>query len=201
MGLLPPLRGEAQISDTTQTRWQEAPSSLTGVSPDDEFYGDTSGISFHSLLLDKLLPGYRCLTASEDPLASLPASAGNDNGPTGFLGLAIGSGEGSFVDPNNLPSRTEAKAMWDYFASHTHRIYPFLSIEMLEKSYLDLLSLVENHSNRSNRDPSNNTGWAYSASQDCLRLPSNQPLLALHFLVFALVQALSTRPLEGDGGR
>ncbi|KAK4688410.1 hypothetical protein P7C73_g1703, partial [Tremellales sp. Uapishka_1] len=202
MGLLPSISGreslstrKAPSSQPPQVRWQDVSSSASGFSPDQEFYGDTSGVSFHTLLLDTLLPGYGCLAASEVPLMTSTPEADQDQ-PTGFLGLTIGSGEQFFVRPEGLPTATEAKAMWEYFSNHTLRLYPFVVISALEKSYLDLLSMVEIRK-RPRTTSASATGWASSRGQDILKLAANQPLLALQFLVFALAQAVSLRPIVG----
>ncbi len=183
MGVLPPMNNQPNnLIDSTG----QPPKHSPGIS---EFYGETSGIIFHSLLLDTILPGYRCLsTADEDPSAvfSGPSNVGE---ATGFLGLAPrppNSGE-FFAMIGDLPTKAEARSMWQAFETRTLPIYPFLEMETLKSSYEGLLDEV-------------GKGRFSGQAQDCLTAPTNQPVLALHFLVFALVQSLTGIDLGGKEG-
>jgi hypothetical protein len=71
MGVLPPLFD----APTSNAREISGPTSDFGQ--ESEVYGRTSGILFHKLLLDTLLPGYQCL-AQGDP--SLPSQANGSIG-------------------------------------------------------------------------------------------------------------------------
>lgn len=175
-----------------------------------EFYGDTSGIIFHSLLLDTILPGYRCLSAStidEDPTsAMLGESSGRTDGPgsagsrasgvpmTGFLGLGPRPHSGEFFAMLiDLPTEDQAEQMWEFFERRTYPIYPFLDMDAIRASYRHLL----------NETRSSRFGDARSMSSRArgdLTRAEIQPVLALHFLVFALVQSLSDIDLGGKEG-
>lgn len=167
-----------------------------------EFYGDTSGIIFHSLLLDTILPGYRCLSAStadEDPAYAMLGGthAGQATAAaavaSGFLGLGPRpphSGE-FFALPIDLPSQEEAEQMWDYFQRRTYPIYPFLDLDSLRASYTSILGATQ-------RDRFGDKAQQERGS--VLTRDENQPVLALHFLVFALVQSLSDMDVGGKEG-
>lgn len=138
-----------------------------------EVYGEASGITFHRLLLDTLLPGYNASTTREGT---------SENLYTGYLGLPP-SDVPFIVHPDDLPTRTEALHMWDYFAQHTVQIYPFVDLERLQASYDELLEAVRQ-----------------SRQVDPLSEPRNQPAIALHFVIFALVQNLSeAHRTQSDG--
>ncbi|ORY24551.1 fungal-specific transcription factor domain-domain-containing protein [Naematelia encephala] len=193
MGLLPSLAYDFEVPSQTNVMGQPVMTEISSIAPDQECYGDTSGISFHSLLLNTLLPGYKCLESSEDPRGLSGAAFGE---VTGFLGLGTSTEGEFFVQPQDLPTRNEAHGMWDFFVNNTHRIYPFVAMETLMQSYLGLLLAVETQKPVNGQEPS--SSWTASNApfepQDCLRKQSNQPTLALHFLIFALVQSLSERP-------
>lgn len=128
-----------------------------------EVYGEESGVSFHRLLLDALLPGYQLAPSTRELCPEPP--------PSGFLGLPPSDVPFTVV-PNDLPTLAQATQMWEYFKNHTCQIYPFMDNARLQKSYEDLLQ-------------------ASITTPVLLENPKTQPVIALHFVIFALVQNLS----------
>jgi len=139
-------------------------------SQEQEVYGAMSGISFHHMLLDRLLPGYWCLTG--------PRSASAD---VGFLGLAP-LPEIFFPTKADLPSRSAARRMIDYFESHTWQMYPFVDLNQIRTQYEALLDSVA-------ADP-----------VGPLHLASNQPMICLHFSVFAVVESITETSFTNING-
>jgi hypothetical protein len=187
MGVLPALNVYPSHSDIG------GQSTAAHISPNNEFYGETSGITFHSLLLDTILPGYRCISSSfEDPWGTISSQGGE---ATGFLGLGprgVNVGE-FFARRGDLPTREEAREMWEYFSIRTNKLYPFLEMESLKQSYEALLVDAD-------RDRFHGYSSRSTVRHDCLTMSGNQPLLALHFSIFALVQNLANTDLAGKEG-
>lgn len=166
-----------------------------GASPEGEVFGDLSGISFHRLLLDTLLPGYGCMAPgmNDQAASSTEHYDGGDRDEVGFLGMGP-LPDMFYVRPDDLPPLSQARVMIDYFQSHTWQIYPFVDIASLKSTYEQLLDSATEYSHRNGIDSSR-------PLVDPLRLPRNQPIIALHFIVFALVQSISETPFTRiDGG-
>jgi hypothetical protein len=88
-----------------------------------EVYGPMSGISFHHMLLDRLLPGYWCLTSPSTSVDGL-----------------LGPTSDSFVlTKEDLPSRAEADRMFYYFETHTWQVYPFVELAVARRAYDELI--------------------------------------------------------------
>lgn len=170
---------------------------LGGCSPDSEVYGDTSGITFHQLLLDTLVPAYSSLNGVEDPSGNPPrAQYIIERDVSGFLGLSP-LDDGLHLRPDNLPTLSEAEVMWNFYVHNTHQLYPFIDMTWVQQSYEHLLLPITSTPRSERRDPSSLVGPA-----DPLRVPINQPAITLHLLLFALVQTLSeTTMTQRDGMR
>jgi hypothetical protein len=170
---------------------------LGRCSPDSEVYGDTSGITFHQLLLDTLVPAYSSLSGVEDPSGNPPtAQYSIERDLSGFLGLSP-LDDGLHLRPDNLPTISEAEVMWNFYVQNTHQLYPFIDMTWVQQSYEHLLSPHRSTARSERRDHSSLVGPA-----DPLRVPINQPVITLHLLIFALVQALSeTTMTQRDGTR
>ena len=82
MGLLPPNLADRIPSGESSGMYLPSPPTsfsswrhLSDVPPDTEVYGDTSGVSFHRLLLDTLVLDYLCITSSSFSSAADLAAA------------------------------------------------------------------------------------------------------------------------------
>lgn len=135
------------------------PSGLGFGLAESEVYGAMSGISFHHMLLERLLPGYWCLA---------PRANTAPRPDVGFLGIPP-TPEIFYAERANLPTRAQAQRLFDWFGSYTWRVYPFIDMKALRNSY-DLL---------------------LAADDAALRAPENQPIICLHFVVFAIVDSMS----------
>lgn len=135
------------------------PSGLGFGLAESEVYGAMSGISFHHMLLERLLPGYWCLA---------PHANAAPRPEAGFLGIPPTS-EIFYATRDNLPTHEQAQRMFDWFEAYTWRVYPFIDMKALRNSY-DLL---------------------LAADDAALRAPENQPIICLHFVVFAIVDSIS----------
>lgn len=137
------------------------PSGLGFGLAESEVYGAMSGISFHQMLLERLLPGYW-------GIAGGPAASATPD--SGFLGLPPAP-EIFYVERNQLPMRQQARRMFDWFEGNTWAVYPLVDMRALRNSYNQLVE-----------------GDGVEAA---LREPGNQPIICLHFVVFALVDSIS----------
>ena len=173
MGLLPPVN----LTGTQRPAGTDPSPADTGDRLDKEVYGPTSGIHFHSLLLDTLLPGYRCIVSPQD-LCGLPPS---DLDPD-FSG--IGYKSHSIVRLNDLPDMMQAEIMWDFFFTRTYPLYPFFSQKAVRTSYEQLLDRLQQR-------PASGRQTVWQSAQELLAGSELQPVMALHFSIFGLVQALS----------
>lgn len=162
----------------TAARNADAGVNLTWATPEGEVYGESSGISFHRLLIDTLLPGYGCLAPIN---GEVPNHSAEDDG-IGFLGLSS-LPDVFVVRADDLPSRIEARAMREYFAGHTWQLYPYIDLVALQQTYESLLEGVTTFM-RTRHDPG-------PRPPNPLTSPANEPIIALHFVIFALVQALT----------
>ncbi|KAM0753888.1 hypothetical protein T439DRAFT_322773 [Meredithblackwellia eburnea MCA 4105] len=86
-----------------------------------EYFGDTSGVSFHSLILQHFFLGPHPHPA---PTAAMPRRAT----PTNPLITGV-------VSVSDFPPLPLARKYFDYFFFHTHRIYPFLHEATVRESY------------------------------------------------------------------
>lgn len=164
-----------------------------GASPEGEVFGDLSGISFHRLLLDTLLPGYGCMGPINDQAASnTDHYDGGMSEEDGFLGVPP-LPDMFFVRPDDLPPRAQARTMIDYFASHTWQLYPLVDIIGLKATYEQLQDSTAEYARHTLSEKS-------GRMPDPLRIPRNQPIIALHFVVFALVQSISETPFTRIDG-
>lgn len=145
---------------------ESSPAERAFANTEREVYGESSGISFHRLLLDTLLPGNQITSkAAQEPE--------EEESDSGFLGLP--TSEAPYVArPEDFPTRAEANHMWAYFTQHTLQLYPFVDLDNLKESYDGLLEAVRN-----------------PGQSEPLSEPRNQPMIAFHFVIFALVQNLS----------
>ncbi|BEI83395.1 hypothetical protein CcaverHIS002_0312630 [Cutaneotrichosporon cavernicola] len=158
-----------------------------GATPEGEVFGDLSGISFHRLLLDTLLPGYGCIGLMNDmAVNNTDQYEGGHGGEGGFLG-APPLPDMFFIRPDDLPPRAQARVMVDYFESHTWQIYPVVDCASLKKTYEQLQDDAAEYARHLLADKPGHL-------PDPLRIPRNQPIIALHFVVFALVQSISETP-------
>ncbi|GMK53476.1 hypothetical protein CspeluHIS016_0100620 [Cutaneotrichosporon spelunceum] len=158
-----------------------------GGSPEGEVFGDLSGISFHRLLLDTLLPGYWCMGPMDDmAVAGADQHGGGSGGEDAFLGVPA-LHDMFYIRPDDLPPREQAHAMIDYFEAHTWQIYPVVDAASLHKTYEQLHDDVAEYARQL---LAGNPGHM----SDPLRVSRNQPIIALHFIVFAFCQSLSGTP-------
>ena len=191
MGVFPTVIPGNGPSSTHRPHQKETVSNLTGILSDYEHYGETSGIRFHSVLLEALLPGYQCLIGCEDPSGQ---KRGSGFPRFGFLGLPLAADDPSAAYPvtgKDLPSLSTARNMWEVFSTQIHCLYPFIGMDMLSRSYSSVLKTVDQWINKV-------AAGTASDADSPLREPLHQPLLALHFCVFALVNAI--RPGEFSAG-
>lgn len=161
----------------------------------EEVYGETSGPSFHRLLIDTLLPAYGCLarnTAGGDDVSAI-SERGVDE-PVGFLGLPPPP-DLFTVRSDDLPARVESREMFAFYRSHTWQVYPFIDMEALGTSYENLLDEVAAYGQGALDVDTKSPPKVHP-----LRAPSNQPLIALHFVIFALVKALYEVPFTKVDG-
>lgn len=169
--------------------------STPGAPSEHEIYGETSGVTFHQLLLQRLLPGQSCLNVFENPSNFWQPPMEDVSKTAGFLGLPGLPGGEFFPRPDDLPGPDEAANMWDFFKHSTYQIYPFIDLDWLKQSFSDLAN-EQLYTSRTTRDDTGLRGGYV----DPLRQEVNQPILALHFTVFALVQALSPKPMTRADG-
>jgi hypothetical protein len=179
MGLLPALNDGSLPRDSPQ---QLTSSSLEIVdsmaTPDNEIYGPTSGISFHSLLLDTLLPGFKCIVTPNDLQGILPTDGAfitTGNMAAGFLGVE--PGDRISLLTSDFPDMETAEKLWAFFFSHTHCLYPLVNGTSLKKSYQRILATLY--------------GSPSTKVDSVLTRLENQPLFALHLLILALAKNLS----------
>ncbi len=165
MGVLPPL------FDTPASHSEKISGRpISDFGHGNEVYGRTSGISFHKLLLDTLLPGYQCL-AQEDPFF-YP----RDTEPSVWNPLTSDKSFDSPMSLHDLPDPQEAATLWSFYFSHTHAVYPFISESSTKAGYLDILSA----------SPSDQA--------------ATRPQLAFQALLFSLALRVSGRTLPGKDG-
>lgn len=98
-----------------------------------------------------------------------------------------------YVRPDDLPPRAQARVMVDYFASHTWQLYPLVDINSLKATYEQLQDSAAEYARHTLSDKPGHM-------VDPLRIPRNQPIIALHFVVFALVQSISEAPFTRIDG-
>lgn len=161
MGILPAITSRANAVAVASRPDSESHSAKTYN------FDKAAPIFFHQLLLDRLLPGYRCLETTEI----------GDDGAARYLQLDEAAGIRSIAMPpkshvvtalQSLPNRTEITSIWAFYFSHTHLVYPFLPRPWLEVSYDRLLR--------------------HGSSSDLLSLG---PEVTLHLLLIELVNKLS----------
>lgn len=178
----PAIDGMGLLLAPERTPRNPEPGGLTlGASPEGEVFGDLSGISFHRLLLDTLLPGYGCMGPVNDMAV---ANTDHEHGAEGgFLGVPP-LPDMFFIRPEDLPPRAQARVMVDYFESHTWQLYPLVDCASLKATYEELQDNATEYARHTLADKPGH-------KPDPLRTPRNQPIIALYFVVFALVQSIS----------
>lgn len=89
---------------------------------DAEYFGDGSGVSFHSLILQHFFLGPHPHPPASETLPRHSAPPGNPL-RTGVIVLA------------DLPTPAVARELFDYYFTHIHRLYPFLHEASIRESY------------------------------------------------------------------